>query len=88
MEEGMKENGKTTKWKDKEYSRGLTTGDTKENTSMTKKKAMVCSTGLMEESTKENGRMVNNMALEYTHQQVAKPVKVSGWRGREWLGCE
>lgn len=84
----LKENGKTTKWKVKEFSHGLIIENTLETMLMIRKKAMVFFTGQMVESTRVIGKMENRMVWVFIHQILERQRRADGLKEKEWNGSD
>ena len=86
MAESTMVNGKITRWKVTECSRGLMEEDMKVNILTIKKKARVHSIGPMAENMRVIGKMENNTVSEYIHQQLVRPKRVNGAKVKESIG--
>lgn len=86
MAESLKENGKTIKWKDMEFSHGQMEEDMRVSISMIRKKVKECSFGQMVENMMVIGKMENSMELVFIHQQLAKLRKENGMKEKESHG--
>jgi hypothetical protein len=62
----MKENGKITKWMEREFLHGLMEEDTKGSTRTTRRRVLEFFTLEMVEFTKVNGKMVDSMVKVYS----------------------
>ena len=78
--------GKTTRWKEVEYSHGQTVGDMKENMSMTRRKVKEHSSGQTAENMKEAGKMESNTEWEFIHQQAERQNKENGKKEKDYTG--
>ena len=88
MEEGLTENGSSTRCTELASSLGLTEENTWENTWTIKKRDREHSNGLMGGNTSENGITGNSMGKERTCQQRETQEKENGRKGREIDGFQ
>lgn len=86
--EYLQANGKTIKWMDLEYLRGLTVEFMKDNMKTIKNVGMEYFFGLMEENMMVNGQRVSNMELGNIQTQMGKLRKESGNLEKELSGFE
>lgn len=84
----IKVNGKTTRWKVQDYSRGPMAEFTKASIVMTRRKVRVYSHGLTDESTRGIGLMENKTGLEHTQPTQANNEWASGRMVSELHGSE
>ncbi len=80
--------GKTTRWKEQDFSRGPMAEFMRESIVTTKRKDKEFSHGLMDESMKVNGSTVSKMGLGHTQLTQVKHGWASGGTESELLGSE
>lgn len=83
MAEDSKDNGKTTRWKVREFSHGLMEEDMKDSMLMIRKKDKEHFSGLTAENTKETGPTENNMESVFTQVPQERQRKENGLKERE-----